>query len=105
MNKGIDNLPDKFIEASDNKMSALMMQHSTLAETNGDLITRMSYLSEEVNKEQKRLEAMNAKHTEDQLESISEVKKARETLDKLKDRNQEIQQQLFFYKNKPEIMY
>ena len=100
MNEVMDNLPDKFIDASDNKVAALMMRHSTLAETNKDLVSRMGFLSDEVKNEQKRLEALNAKHNEDQLAGMMQVKKARENLEKLKDRNQDRQQQLFFAKNR-----
>lgn len=100
MNNVIDNLPDKFIDAPDNKVAALMMRHGTLEETNRDLVTRMGFLSDEVKNEQKRLEALNAKHNEEQLASMMDVKRARERLEKLKDRNQDKQQQLFFAKNR-----
>ncbi|XP_075246880.1 uncharacterized protein LOC142340240 [Convolutriloba macropyga] len=100
MMKTIDNLPDKFIEASDNKVTALMMRYSTLEDTNKDLVSRMSGLSDEVSSEQKRLELMKTKHSEDQLENLMELKKSREVLERLKDRNQEKQQQIFFAKNR-----
>jgi len=100
MMKTIDNLPDKFIDGGDNKVSALMMRYSTLEDTNRDLVSRMNNLSEDLSSEQKRLETLRTKHSEDQLENLMELKKSREALDQIKDRNQERQQQIFFAKNR-----
>ncbi|XP_063720998.1 cilia- and flagella-associated protein 73-like [Symsagittifera roscoffensis] len=100
MMKVIDNLPDKFVESSENKVTALMSRYSTLEDANTDLVRKMGSLSDELSSEQKRLDSIKAKHAEEQLENMMELKRTREILERLRDRNQEKQQQLFFRKNR-----